>query len=381
MSRCLSERLAPAVPLMLIAPMKKLFPLFIPMLLALALPFGLGESGAQGQPTPAVAATPSASSTPPGETKKEFDGWRPAFDIALGVVGLAGGILALWKSQSEKRAHQAQALQTDSAPSILRMASSNPVPEFSHKRPYKKYILVGLIGFTLLVSSLISMSVVYRNYAVRAEAEWAVEYFSGLEIQEEKKLQEIKGELAQATEERRLDWEERLALREELVRTVKKLKELNQARLANNLSHIMRYVGFSIAAVLLFLFAWPRLRTFAVWLWSRPWNLDRASKTGRKVELVTSLSFDNAVARCLSVIKKTEAQLISIKAEDKPCLIHAVRNYKGPNSYFEDIRFEIDEAGTASTIKITVDGLRPSLRRDSVRNQFIVSNLVDHLTS
>lgn len=231
--------------------------------------------------------------------------------------------------------------------------------------------------------SVVAVALVYGVRQQRAESSNDLDRFRLHVWQQEREVAEVAEELNHPiSDEEKAEKENLLAWDRKSLEENTALRKTWEDDLAASKIYLVFYqIVFSAAAALFFVFGLLRLRTFGIWLRSRPRDPSRPSAAYQQVKVGTSLTRDYAIARALTAVKKTGARIVELNAEEKPCTLLAVRYYKGPSSYFEDIRIQITEVENGSTIGISVDGLRPTFRSDIARNQLILNALLNDVTS
>lgn len=284
-------------------------------------------------------------------------------EIILGLIGLTGAIVSIIRARNERLTQQLQRAESGSSVNVLRVTSEETVPQFSSKRPVIKYLKLAFLG---LISVLLSLGCVLVISAMRLRQNEALAEARYLKVRQQIEQLHMAAEAAGA---------------QQVLGVMPDRKELDEEIAAGNTRLLTREIIYSVAAVLFFLFGFLQLRTFKGWLWSRPFDLNCPSRACQRVEVTAALSLADAVGRSLTAVKKAGGQIIQFDAEAKPCVLRAVKNYKGPSSYFEHIEIHISEVNSNSTITIRVDGLRPTPRSDRVRNQFILNSLLNDITA
>jgi len=225
-----------------------------------------------------------------------------------------------------------------------------------------------MVALMLLFLSFYCVMVVYWSAQERA---WQKEHIAGLIESQQQEEEQIKS----------------LSPNDPEVMTLKKEQQWerqSQARMETYpfirpLSFTLLVSAFLTLAALFAIWGWLRLRTFCQWLLSHPATPDSPSRAFQRAKITTSLTSEYAVARALNATRKVCARVIAFDAASNPASLHAVKHYRHRGSYFEEIRIEVDELSKGSVVSITVDGLRPTVRSDAVRNQTTLNRVMDEI--
>jgi hypothetical protein len=332
-------------------------------------------------PTPIPSPAPG-SATGSKVSEKAVKDWKPVFDVALGLVGLAGALLAILRSRTEQRAVSSETADADNSIHLLKISNGAQIPRLGSKKPAIKYLKAGFVGFFSLVLSfylliILGVAVQDRLDTVR----WA-----SLMAEKQKELEAEVLQLQQpsSTDNAVAAYQRTVQLRtaETQLEAVKRFQnEVNAGIYSRAVYMVILLISFLTAAIAFFVYGLLRVRTFIVWLTSHPRKEDSPSKGFQDAEIRTSLCFDYAAARSISAARMVGARIIEFDAETRPCVLRAVKHYKNPKSLFEEIMIEVSESPKGSVIRIAVDGLRPTFRTDAVRNQLILTRLIDGITS